>query len=67
MIEQMKPDCELGVDGGIDDAAAPLVAAAGANVLVAGSSIFSTGQSVEDAMESLRAATARAAMTQVAH
>ena len=62
MIKQMKPDCELAVDGGIDDATAPLVVAAGANVLVAGSSIFATNQGVEAAMESLRAA-----ITQVAH
>lgn len=62
MIEQMKPGCELGVDGGIDDATAPLVVAAGANVLVAGSSVFATSQGVEAAIESLRAA-----ITQVAH
>lgn len=62
MIEQMKPDCELEVDGGIDDATAPLVVAAGANVLVAGSSIFATSQGVEASMESLRAA-----ITQLAH
>ena len=62
MIEQMKPGCELEVDGGIDDATAPLVVAAGVNVLVAGSSIFATSQGVEAAMESLRAA-----ITQLAH
>jgi ribulose-phosphate 3-epimerase len=62
MIEQMKPDCELGVDGGIDDATAPLVVAAGANVLVAGSSIFATRRGVEAARGSLRAA-----ITQVVH
>jgi len=62
MIEQMKPGCELEVDGGIDDATAPLVVAAGANVLVAGSSIFATSQGVEASMESLRAA-----ITQLAH
>lgn len=62
LIEQLKPDCELGVDGGIDEATAPLVVAAGANVLVAGSSIFATSEGVEAAMESLRAA-----ITQVAH
>ena len=56
MIEQMNPACELGVDGGIDDTTAPLVVAAGANVLVAGSSIFETSQGVDSAMESLRAA-----------
>jgi ribulose-phosphate 3-epimerase len=62
MIKRMKSDCELGVDGGIDDATAPLVVAAGANVLVAGSSIFATSQGVEAAMESLQAA-----ITQVVH
>jgi pentose-5-phosphate-3-epimerase len=40
MIEQMKPDCELEVDGGIDEATAPTAVAAGANVLVAGTSIL---------------------------
>src|ERR1700739_1443443 len=39
MIEQIKPDCELGVDGGIDGETAPLVGEAGANGLVAGTSI----------------------------
>jgi ribulose-phosphate 3-epimerase len=36
MIEQVNPDCELGVDGGIDETTALMVVAAGANVLVAG-------------------------------
>lgn len=40
LIEQMNPACELEVDGGIDPDTAPLVADAGANVLVAGSAIF---------------------------
>jgi ribulose-phosphate 3-epimerase len=35
MIEQFKPECELEVDGGIDETTAPLTVAAGANVLVA--------------------------------
>lgn len=55
MIEQMNPDCELGVDGGME-ATAPLVVAAGANVLVAGSSIFGANEGVGAAMETLRAA-----------
>ena len=54
MIEQVNPDCELGVDGGIDAATAPMAAAAGANVLVAGTSVFGTNQGVATAMESLR-------------
>ncbi len=57
MIEQLKPECELAVDGGIDKATAPMVAAAGANVLVAGSAIFATSQGVTSAVEALRAAT----------
>ena len=54
MIERIKPDCELGVDGGIDEATAPLVVAAGANVLVAGTSVFGVDKDVAAAMESLR-------------
>jgi ribulose-phosphate 3-epimerase len=54
MIEQVNPDCELGVDGGIDEATAPIVVAAGANVLVAGTSVFGTNKGVAAAMESLR-------------
>jgi ribulose-phosphate 3-epimerase len=54
MIEQIKPDCELEVDGGIDEATAPLAAAAGANVLVAGTSVFGVDKDVAAAMESLR-------------
>jgi len=61
MIMQVKPDCELGVDGGVDEATAPIVVAAGANVLVAGTSVFGTDKSVAAAMESLREA-----VTQVA-
>lgn len=59
MIEQINPDCELGVDGGIDEATAPMAAAAGANVLVAGTSVFGTNQGVAAAMESLRDAVAQ--------
>jgi len=61
MIERIKPDCELEVDGGIDEATAPMVVGAGANVLVAGTSVFAANRSVAAAMESLRNA-----VTQVA-
>ena len=54
MIEEIKPGCELEVDGGIDEASAPLAVAAGANVLVAGSSIFSADIGVCAAMRRLR-------------
>ena len=40
LIEKRNPRCELEVDGGIDMATAPVSIAAGANVLVAGTSIF---------------------------
>jgi ribulose-phosphate 3-epimerase len=61
MIEQINPGCALEVDGGIDEATAPLVVEAGANVLVAGTSIFGANKKVADAMEGLRNA-----LTQVA-
>lgn len=56
MIEQIKPGCDLEVDGGIDAETAPLVADAGANVLVAGTAIFSEGEGVAAAMKRLRTA-----------
>ena len=62
MIEQVNPECALEVDGGIDETTAPLVVEAGANVLVAGTSIFGANIKVADAMERLRDA-----VTQVAH
>lgn len=61
MIEQMNPECELEVDGGIDEATAPMAVAAGAKVLVAGTSVFGTGKDVLAAMESLREAGAQVA------
>jgi ribulose-phosphate 3-epimerase len=54
MIERIKPDCELEVDGGIDESTAPMAVAAGANVLVAGTSIFGADKDVAAAMELLR-------------
>lgn len=40
LIDKNNPACELEVDGGIDMHTAPISVAAGANVLVAGTSIF---------------------------
>lgn len=54
MIDERKPDCELELDGGIDATTAPLGVAAGANVLVAGSSIFGAKEGVDGAMKRLR-------------
>lgn len=62
MIEQVNPECALEADGGIDETTAPLAVEAGANVLVAGTSIFGANIKVADAMERLRDA-----VTQVAH
>jgi ribulose-phosphate 3-epimerase len=42
LIEQHNPRCELEVDGGIDLKTAPTCARNGANVFVAGSSVFRT-------------------------
>ena len=63
MIDRIKPECDLEVDGGIDEATAPLVVAGGANVLVAGSSIFGANQGVGAAMETLRAAITHVAVS----
>jgi ribulose-phosphate 3-epimerase len=57
LIEQIKPGCDLEVDGGIDAETAPLAVAAGANVLVAGTAIFSQAEGVFAAMKRLRLAT----------
>jgi ribulose-phosphate 3-epimerase len=54
MIDRIKPECELEVDGGIDAKSAPLVVEAGANVLVAGSSVFGATEGVAVAMKHLR-------------
>src|SRR5215470_18625274 len=61
MIERIKPDCELEVDGGIDEATAAMAVAAGANVLVAGTSVFGADKDVAAAMESLRDAVSQVA------
>jgi len=56
LIEQVKPECSLEVDGGIDAKTAPLAVAAGADVLVAGTSIFGDSQGVAAAMKRLQVA-----------
>jgi ribulose-phosphate 3-epimerase len=54
LIDQIKPECDLEVDGGIDATSAPLVVDAGANVLVAGSAVFGSSDGVVAAMKRLR-------------
>lgn len=39
-LDEINPDCDVEVDGGIDRQTAPVVINAGANVLVAGSAVF---------------------------
>src|SRR5262245_59152264 len=54
MIEGRALACELEIDGGVDPATAPKGVEAGANVLVAGSSIFGGKLTVAAAMQRLR-------------
>jgi len=55
MLDEQSLDIPIAVDGGIDATTAPLVVAAGATVLVAGSSIYNTKASVADNVAALRA------------
>jgi ribulose-phosphate 3-epimerase len=55
MIERIKPACDLEVDGGIDAETAREAVDAGANVLVAGSSVFGDSQGVAAGVKSMRA------------
>jgi ribulose-phosphate 3-epimerase len=56
MIEQVNPKCELELDGGIDPTTAPIGVAAGADVLVAGSTIFDHADGVAAGMKQLQQA-----------
>jgi ribulose-phosphate 3-epimerase len=59
MIEQTHARCDVEVDGGIDADTAPLVVAAGANVLVAGTSVFGERDTVAAAMQRLQSSAER--------
>jgi ribulose-phosphate 3-epimerase len=59
MIERMKLSCEVEVDGGVDEETGSLAAEAGADVFVAGSSIFGNKAGVATAMDRLRTNIAR--------
>jgi ribulose-phosphate 3-epimerase len=58
MIGRMKLNCEVEVDGGVDEQTGPLAAEAGADVFVAGSSIFGNKAGVASAMGQLFASIA---------
>ena len=59
MIDNLHCRCELEVDGGVDQETAPLAYAAGADVFVAGSSIFGDIAGVTASMNRLRATVTR--------
>jgi ribulose-phosphate 3-epimerase len=54
MLEERGLAADLVVDGGIDVETAPLVVAAGANVLVVGQAVFGAQESVAEAIAKLR-------------
>lgn len=56
MRDRINPNCLIEVDGGIDLRTAPLAAAAGADILVAGSAIYGGGATVRENVVGLRAA-----------
>ncbi|TMG21275.1 MAG: ribulose-phosphate 3-epimerase [Chloroflexi bacterium] len=53
-LREVAPDVEIEVDGGIDPETVPLVVAAGATVLVAGSAVYGRKQGVAAAIKALR-------------
>jgi ribulose-phosphate 3-epimerase len=53
-LREIAPDVEIEVDGGIDPQTAPLVVAAGATVLVAGSAVFNARSSVAANIKAIR-------------
>ena len=57
LIQRLNRNVEIEVDGGIDPDTAPLVTAAGATVLVAGSAVFRAGVPVAEAIQRLRRST----------
>jgi ribulose-phosphate 3-epimerase len=55
-VRQLAPDTDIEVDGGIDVRTAPLVTAAGASLLVAGSSVYGRPEGVAASITALRQA-----------
>ena len=58
-LRDVAPDVEIEVDGGIDEETAPLVVAAGATVLVAGSAVYAHKKGVAAAIKAIRDASRR--------
>ena len=59
LIQQRAPRCELEVDGGVDVTTGPLAAAAGADVLVAGTCVFAHPGGPAEGVRALREAVRR--------
>jgi ribulose-phosphate 3-epimerase len=59
LVEARNPSVEIGVDGGIDHVTASLAAAAGADVLIAGTAVFRHPCGVVEAIDSMRAVASR--------
>jgi ribulose-phosphate 3-epimerase len=57
ILDNRKPGVELEVDGGINAENAPAIVEAGANVLVAGNSVFRAEEGISQALQRLREAT----------
>ena len=55
-IRELNPDLDIEIDGGITPETAPLAAAAGANILVAGSSVFGKSDRIAAIKEILESA-----------
>jgi ribulose-phosphate 3-epimerase len=55
-VRELAPEVEIEVDGGINVHTAPLAAAAGATLLVAGSSVYGSPEGVAASIRALRAA-----------
>jgi ribulose-phosphate 3-epimerase len=58
ILDNRKPGIELEVDGGVNAENAPDIVEAGADVLVAGNSVFRAEEGISGAMQRLREATA---------
>ena len=58
VITERNLHCDIEVDGGIHEATAPLVVKAGANLLVAGSAVYNSRESVAQAITRLKNAVA---------
>lgn len=54
VITERKLTCDVEVDGGISEKTVPLVVKAGANLLVAGSSVYNKAENVAQALNRLR-------------